>query len=174
MLKPLLLLPVVFILGYHPAILSASNPQASSQTPAGGAKAPAKTSSEVPAHVKKIYEVDCALCHGANGNGKTDLAKDMQLVLSDFTDPKTLASMSDQQIFDLIRKGKDKMPPEEEGRAKNDDLRHLIAYLRSMAKDQPAQAAPAPAPAAPATPAPESAPAAPDAPPTPAPAPGTN
>ena len=177
MLKPLLLLPVVFILGYHPAILSASNPQATSQAPASGAKSPAKTSPEVPAHVKKIYEVDCALCHGANGNGKTDLAKDMQLVLSDFTDPKTLASMSDQQIFDLIRKGKDKMPPEEEGRAKNDDLRHLITYLRSMAKDQPAPAAAPPesapaAPTAPATPAPAPAPEAPAAPPTPAP--GTN
>ena len=99
------------------------------------------------------------MCHGDSGDGKTDLAKDMQLTLGDWTDPKTLASMSDQQLFDLIRKGKDKMPPEDASRAKNDEIWNLIIYIRAMPKSQPAAApasAPAAAPAAPATPAPSS------------------
>jgi hypothetical protein len=71
----------------------------------------------------------------------------MKLQLEDWTDPRALASKSDQQLFDLIRKGKDKMPPEGEGRAKNDDLRALIVYIRSMSKGAPT------APVAPETPA---------------------
>ena len=35
--------------------------------------------------------MDCALCHGDNGDGKTDVAKDMGLTLVDWTDPKTLS-----------------------------------------------------------------------------------
>jgi mono/diheme cytochrome c family protein len=98
--------------------------------------------------------MDCSICHGDNGNGKTDLATSMQLTLADWTDPKSLASISDQQMFDIIRKGKgEKMPPEDPTRAKNDDLWNLIHYIRGFSKGQ--QSAPAaPAPAAPASAAP--------------------
>ena len=152
MLKPLLLLPVVFILGYHPAILSASDPQASSQAPASGAaKTPSKPGNEPLARAKKLYEMDCLICHGAAGDGKGEIGKDMQL--SDFTDPKALQSKTDDQLFDLIRKGstkgKDTMPPEEPGRAKDDDVKALIHYIRNMSKNQPSSpgATPAPPPA---------------------------
>lgn len=144
--KHLLLLPAVILLAFGPASVTTSLAQE-------GAKS-TKASSESVTKAKKIYEVDCALCHGAKGDGKTDLAKDMSLTLSDFTDPKTLSGKSDQQIFDLIRKGKDKMPAEEEGRAKNDDVKALITYLRNMSKDQPSAPAAAPAPTAEAAPTP--------------------
>jgi mono/diheme cytochrome c family protein len=110
---------------------------------------------------KKLYDLDCALCHGATGDGKTDLGKDMQLTMLDWTDPKSLAGMSDQAIFDAIRKGKGKMPPEDESRAKNDEIKALVTYIRHLGKDQPTPAAqpaatpePAPSPAPAATPAP--------------------
>jgi mono/diheme cytochrome c family protein len=102
------------------------------------------------ARAKEIYGVDCAICHGANGDGKTDLAKDMQLSLKDWTDPKSLAALSDADLIKMIRTGNDKMPPEPDGRAKDDDVKALVLYIRSMSKDQPT-AAPA-APAAPTTP----------------------
>ena len=127
MRNPLLLLPAVLLAGYAVSV-----------------QAQAKTG-EIPAHVKSIYKVDCALCHGDNGNGKTDLATGMGLTLTDFTDPKTLQNITDDQIFDLIRKGKDKMPPEEAGRAKDAEVRSLILYIRNFSKGQ---AAPAEAPAA--------------------------
>jgi len=138
MRTPLFLLPALLLVGYT----------VSAQAPAKGG--------EVSAHVKTIYKVDCALCHGENGNGKTDLAQGMGLTLSDFTDQKTLQGKTDQELFDLIRKGKDKMPPEEEGRLKDADVHTLILYIRSMWKNQPAPgeaptatpaASPAPAPA---------------------------
>ena len=105
-----------------------------------------KPTEKSQARAKEIYGVDCAICHGENGNGKTDLAKDMQLTLGDWTDAKTLASKSDQDLFKLIRNGKDKMPPEASGRAKDDEVWNLILYIRGMSKGQP-QPAPAPAPA---------------------------
>jgi len=138
MRTPLFLLPALLLVGYT----------VSAQAPAKGG--------EVSAHVKTIYKVDCALCHGENGNGKTDLAQGMGLTLSDFTDQKTLQGKTDQELFDLIRKGKDKMPPEEEGRLKDAEVHTLILYIRSMWKNQPAPgeaptatpaASPAPAPA---------------------------
>lgn len=145
MLKPLLLLPAVVFL----AIGAASNP---SPAPQEGTAKPSKAGNESMARAKKIYEVDCALCHGSNGDGKTDLAKDMQLNLSDFTDPKTLGSKTDDQLFDLIRKGNGKMPGEEPARAKNEEVKAVIQYIRNMSKNQPAAPAAAPAPDAPTSP----------------------
>jgi len=90
----------------------------------------------------------------------------MQLNLLDWTDPKSLATMSDQALFDAIRKGKGKMPPEDEGRAKNDEIRYLVAYIRKFAKDQPAStAAPVAQPAT--APAPEAVPVTPPVTPSP-------
>ena len=145
MQKPLILLPAVVLLALGAAFIS----PATSQEGAAPNKASKGAANVTVARTKEIYNIDCALCHGPNGNGKTDLAKDMQLTLSDFTDPKTLADKTDDQLFDLIRKGKDKMPGEEPARAKNDEVKALIQYLRSFSKDQPAAApAAAPAPAA--------------------------
>ncbi len=89
------------------------------------------------------------------------------MTLIDWTDPKSLSGMSDQALFDAIRKGKGKMPPEDEGRAKNDDIHYLVTYIRKFANNsQPATtSAPAAQPAA--TPAPEATPAAPAVSPSP-------
>jgi mono/diheme cytochrome c family protein len=151
MLKPILILSAaalfaVAALTPTPAVVAASTPQ----EPATAAPVPANNSKSTPAsreRAKKIYAIDCALCHGDNGNGKTDLAKDMQLTMADWTDPKSLANHTDQELFGIIRNGKDKMPSEAEGRAKNEDIWALIAYIRNMSKNQPAEAAPAAAPA---------------------------
>jgi cytochrome c5 len=105
-------------------------PPAASST----AKNPVKPTSESQAKAKKMYGFDCEMCHAANGNGKTDLAKDMGMTLTDWTDPKVLGAKSDGDLFDVIRKGKDKMPPEEAARAKDDDVWNLVIYIRSLAK----------------------------------------
>jgi mono/diheme cytochrome c family protein len=112
---------------------------------------PVKPTAASKAQAKNLYVRDCALCHGDDGSGKTDLAKDMQLTLLDWTDSKSLGNRSDKELFHIIRVGKDKMPPEEEGRAKDTDVWNLIVYIRGFAKAQPAAAPPAAAPAADAT-----------------------
>jgi len=113
----------------EPAPNPPSAPQASSTL-----KNPVKASAESQAKAKKTYGYDCAMCHGATGDGKTDLAKDMKLTLSDWTTPNGLAGKSDGDLFEIIRKGKDKMPPEEANRAKDDEVWNLVTYIRSMSK----------------------------------------
>lgn len=157
MLKSFLLFAAVVLLVVAAASAPARPPQEANQSAATGKK----PSADSLAKAKKVYELDCALCHGAAGDGKTDLAKDMQLSLMDWSDPKTLSGMSDQALIDVIRKGKGKMPPEDAARANNDEVKNLVLIIRKFAKDQPASVAPAADPtAAPAqTPAPASSPA---------------
>jgi mono/diheme cytochrome c family protein len=122
-------------------------PQDATPAHASGQRNSAKAADKAQARAKEIYNVDCAICHGETGDGKTDLAKDMQLTLKDWTDPKSLAGMSDADLFKFIRAGNDKMPPEPDGRAKDDEVKSLVLYIRSMANKQPATQQPAAAPA---------------------------
>lgn len=155
MLKPFLLIFAVALLVIAPLAASARPPQ---DTAPAASKSPAKSTPESRAKAKKLYSIDCALCHGDTGDGKTDLAKDMSLTLLDWSDPKSLADHQDQELFNIIRNGKGKMPAEEAGRAKDDEVWGMIQYIRNMAKNQPATpATPASAPAtASTTPAPNS------------------
>jgi mono/diheme cytochrome c family protein len=100
-------------------------------------KNPVKPTAESQARAKAIYMRDCALCHGDNGNGKTDLATSMEMTLDDWTNPASLAGKEDWQLFQVIRKGKDKMPDEDPGRATDNEVWNLIIYIRSFSKGQP-------------------------------------
>lgn len=138
MLKPLLIVSAVVLFAVSASSAPGPSPQEAAPAPATGAKNPVKATAQSQARAKEIYGVDCAICHGATGDGKTDLAKDMQLSLADWTDPKALANKSDADLFKMIREGKDKMPPEASGRAKDDEVWNLILYIRGMSKAQAA------------------------------------
>ena len=85
MLKPFLLICAAALFSLAPSAVSAAPPQEAA------AKGSTKVTADSQAKAKKLYARDCALCHGDSGDGKTDLAKDMQLTMIDWTDPKTLA-----------------------------------------------------------------------------------
>lgn len=143
MLKPLLLSPTVLLLAFMPALIG----QKPSHKPAAAEPATIGVEPPRPA-VKQIYKVDCAICHGDTGDGKTDLAKSMNLTIGDWTNAATLSGKTDQQLYDMIRKGNDKMPPEDSSRAKDDEIKGLVKYIRSFASQAPATPAPAAEPAA--------------------------
>jgi mono/diheme cytochrome c family protein len=88
---------------------------------------------------KKIFGYDCALCHGATGDGKTDAAKDMKI--PDLSDPATLKDRTDGEIFYILKHGHGDMPPEGD-RVKPDQLWDLVNYARSLAKKAPAEGKP--------------------------------
>ena len=101
--------------------------------PEAAAKAnPVKPSPESMNKAKKTYAIDCAMCHGENGNGKGELAADMKNV-TDFTAPDAMKNQTDGELFYIIRKGKAEMPPEGD-RAKDDDVWGLVNYIRAFAK----------------------------------------
>jgi mono/diheme cytochrome c family protein len=152
MLKPLLFVSAVVLFAITASSTPGPTPQESTPAAASGQKNPVKPTAQSQARAKEIYGQDCAICHGDNGDGKTDLAKGMGVTLGDWTDAKTLAGKSDGELFSLIRNGKDKMPAEAEGRAKDHELWNLVHYIRGLARQQPATAPPAPAATPAATP----------------------
>jgi len=142
MLNPMMLLTAFILFVFAPS--PASRPMAQDATPAptpAVAHKAVKPTAESQAKAKKLYDVDCSMCHGDNGNGKTDLATGMALKLADWTNPASLAGKTDDDLFAIIRNGKDKMPAEAEGRAKDDEVMNIIIYIRKMS--QPPTAAPA-------------------------------
>jgi len=85
---------------------------------------------------REIYRRDCLVCHGASGDGKTEILRDRDLRLPDWTDPKSLEGLADQQLFNVIRFGKGKMPAERVGRANDEEVVGLIRYIRTIARDE--------------------------------------
>src|SRR5215470_11926569 len=103
--------------------------------PSGGAerKNPVKATPEGLSAIKKIYGYDCAMCHGAAGDGKGDVAASMNLSLKDWRSTSAVSEMSDADMFDMIVKGKGKMVGEGD-RLKPEQAWTMVHYVRSLAK----------------------------------------
>ena len=97
---------------------------------------PVKSSPESLNRAKKWWGLDCAMCHGQDGNGKGDIAKDMKLQIPDFTDSKTLKNRTDGELFYIIKEGHQDMPAEGP-RVKTEENWDLVNYVRSLAKKNP-------------------------------------
>ena len=94
---------------------------------------PVKPTAESLAVGKKYYGYDCAMCHGANGDGKGEVAVAEKQKLSDLRDPATLQDKTDGELHYIIKSGRGQMPPEGD-RLKGNDLWSLVNYIRSLAK----------------------------------------
>ncbi len=139
MLKPFMMLlvlwfPLVAATQENQTPQQAAAPN-SSAIPADAARQanPVKPTSESIALGKKYYGYDCAMCHGANGDGKGDVAVDEKLKIGDFRDPATLQDKTDGELFYVLKNGHGQMPAEPI-RLKQDELWNLINYVRSFSK----------------------------------------
>jgi mono/diheme cytochrome c family protein len=94
---------------------------------------PVKPTPESLAQGKKYFGYDCAMCHGANGNGKGEVAVDEKMMLGDFSNPATLKDKTDGELFYIIKNGKGQMPPEGD-RVKPTELWNMVNYIRSLSK----------------------------------------
>ncbi len=93
---------------------------------------PVKPSEESLAKGKKMYGIDCAMCHGKNGDGKGDLGVDYKN-MPDFTNADASKNRTDGEIFYITRNGKGDMPPED-NRAKDEDIWNMVNYVRAFKK----------------------------------------
>jgi mono/diheme cytochrome c family protein len=133
MLKPLLVLFALASFSPSPQQPAATVAPPGIPPEAAHLTNPVKPTAESQSHAKKMYGYDCAMCHGASGNGKGDLAGEMKPPLKDYTDAAALKDMSDGELFYIIKNGKGQMPPEGD-RAKPDDLWNMVLLVRSFAK----------------------------------------
>lgn len=138
MLKPFFALPALLLFAHSPQQPAPTTPPAApaaATIPPEAARMvnPVKPTAESQSHAKKVYGYDCAMCHGANGNGKGDVVADLKLTLKDYTDPAALKDMSDGELFYIIKNGKGQMPGEGD-RAKPDDLWNMVILIRSFSK----------------------------------------
>jgi mono/diheme cytochrome c family protein len=99
---------------------------------------PVKATPESIARAKKWWTLDCAMCHGKDGNGQGETAKEMKLTVADFTDSKTLKDRTDGEIFYIIKNGHNEMPAEGP-RVKTEENWDLVNYVRSLAKNKDAE-----------------------------------
>jgi mono/diheme cytochrome c family protein len=111
----------------HPATVSAEDK---------ARKNPVKFTDVSVQRGKKIYNTQCALCHGEKGDGKGDAAEDMKLTLPDFTNADVLKDRTDGELFTLIGTGKDPMPGQG-GRMTDPQRWNLVNYLRALSGKQP-------------------------------------
>ena len=109
-----------------------------------GKKNPVAATPEGLASAKKMYGYDCAMCHGANGDGKGDLVASMSLTMKDWREPASLNGISDSEIYEIITKGKGKMTGEGD-RLPANQVWNMVNYVRSLAKKESAAKASNPA-----------------------------
>ena len=114
---------------------AAGAPAAEYKIPPEAAKLanPVKPTPASIAQGKKMYDIDCQVCHGKDGDGKGDLAADMKVKLADYRDPAALKDRTDGELFYIIKNGKGEMPSEGD-RGKPEAMWNLVNYIRSLAK----------------------------------------
>jgi mono/diheme cytochrome c family protein len=93
---------------------------------AGMLSLPAKSDDKSAA----TYKQKCVSCHGADGKGETVAGKLMKV--QSFASAET-AKMTDQELADIIEKGKGKMP-KYGASLKPEEIKAIVAYVRSLAK----------------------------------------
>jgi mono/diheme cytochrome c family protein len=100
---------------------------------------PVKMTADSVARGKKQYGYDCAMCHGKTGDGKGDVATDMKLTMTDFTNPGALKSRTDGELFYIIKTGRGQMPPEgDRGNPKLIwDMVNYVRWLSNQKTDLP-------------------------------------
>ncbi len=84
------------------------------------------------------YNKLCAACHGKDGAGKTTMGR--KVGAKDYTDPKVVAEMKDDQAIKQIKEGmkdpktgKELMKPFE-GKVSDAEIKALLKYMKSFAK----------------------------------------
>jgi mono/diheme cytochrome c family protein len=81
---------------------------------------------------KDLYSSQCAMCHGAAGNGKGELAGKLNLKVPDFTTSSAMKKRTDGELHYILTRGHGDMPAET--RMGEKELWDMINYVRSLAR----------------------------------------
>jgi len=76
------------------------------------------------------YKANCSMCHGADGSGDTPAGKAMKV--PSFMAPDAVKA-SDAELIAITKAGKGKMPSYT-GKIPDDQIKDLVAYIRTLQK----------------------------------------
>lgn len=85
-----------------------------------------------------LFTTQCTMCHGKTGNGKGELAAVMHVAPPDFTNPATLSSRTDGELYTIINSGMGSMPGQGK-RLKENQTWDLVNFLRTLQGKKPAK-----------------------------------
>lgn len=88
---------------------------------------------------RRLFQTQCAMCHGEKGKGNGSLATEMNITPPDFTDADVLSKRTDGEMSAIIGKGSASMP----GQGKRLTARQtwdLVNFLRALQGKTPATA----------------------------------
>jgi mono/diheme cytochrome c family protein len=88
---------------------------------------------------EKLFTTQCAMCHGAEGQGNGALAKEMNVKPPDFSKADVLQKRSDGELFSIINQGSQNMPGEQK-RLTEPQKWDMVNFLRSLQGKVPAKA----------------------------------
>jgi cytochrome c len=83
---------------------------------------------------KNLYSSQCAMCHGAKGEGKGDLVERLKLTVPDLGDPQVQKKRTDGEWFFILSKGHADMPPE--NRLEPNEKWDMINFMRSLSRGE--------------------------------------
>ncbi len=83
-----------------------------------------------------IYKKNCQICHGEKGHGDGPAARTLKHKPFDFTDKSKVEKLTDEEMFQVISKGEDPMPPFER-KLNEADRWHVINFVKTFAGVEP-------------------------------------
>lgn len=81
---------------------------------------------------KILYQSQCAMCHGKNGDGRGDLALEIKMHVPDISSPQLQKRRTDGEWLYIISHGHKEMPPEK--RLVDQQKWEMILYMRTLVK----------------------------------------
>lgn len=119
--------------------------------------------SQTPPDGKRLYDINCANCHGARAQGAVKAGAEISIIAErggkqppDLTDEAWDHGSTDTEILTAVKTGiPSTMMPPFEGRLSDVEIRDVVAYIRSLASSRGAPAVAAVPAAAPAPQSPE-------------------
>ena len=133
--RTVLLLSGVTVMFGGTTILSGQQHDAAAHQHADAAKLknPVASSAASIAAGKKLYDAQCASCHGPTGKGDGKAGLTLKPKPSDLTDPEWKHGATDGEVFTLIKDGAQKTAMRGYGsKLPTNDLWNIVNYLRTL------------------------------------------
>lgn len=98
-------------------------------------KNPVRATEKSIAAGRQLFSSQCRMCHGVKGDGKGDLAEEINLSVPDFTDARVQAKRTDGELFYILTQGHGEMPGQGK-RMREAQKWNIINFIRSLAPQE--------------------------------------